>query len=60
MAASGSARRHARMGALSIIRSRAPMSRRRMAVSTLSTKSASETGAPALKARFHYWEALGM
>ena len=60
MAASGSARRHARMGVLSIIRSCAPINRCPMALSTLSTKSASETGAPAMEARFHCWEGLGM
>ena len=43
-----------------MMRSRAPISRRRMAVSTRNTKSASARGAPALQARFHCWEALGI
>src|SRR6266699_2720491 len=41
------ARRQARMGALSMIKSRAPISRRRKADSTLRMKSASGPGAPA-------------
>ena len=51
IAASGSARRQARMGALSMIRSRAPISRVRMAVRTLRTKSASGSGAPSPASR---------
>ncbi len=45
-------------GALSMIRSRAPISRRRMALSTLNTNSASDTGAPAARWRLHCWEGL--
>ncbi|MGZ6280052.1 MAG: hypothetical protein ACXWPP_15530 [Ktedonobacteraceae bacterium] len=43
-----------------MIRSRAPMRRRRMAVRTLRKKSASVTGAPARCPRFHCRETLGM
>src|SRR6266550_4376137 len=52
------ARHQARMGALSMIRSRAPIRRRRMATRTLNTKSASGKGAPAWCPRFHCCEAL--
>ncbi len=47
------------MGALSIIRSRLPITRRRMDSVTTSTKSVSQGGAPARAARFHCWEGLG-
>jgi len=58
-AASGSARHQARMGTLSIMRSRAPMSRRRRALRTVRTKSASGSGASARFPCFHCCEGEG-
>ena len=60
MAASGSVRRQARMGALSMIRSRAPIKRRCRARSTVNTKRLSKRGAPAARMRLHCCEGLGI
>jgi len=47
------------IGALSMMRSRAPMTRRRRASLTTRTKSVSQGGAPARAARFHCCEGQG-
>jgi hypothetical protein len=59
-AAAGSRRLQARMGTLSMMRSRVPMSRCRMACRTVNTKSDSCRGAPAARRRSHCCDGLGM